>query len=183
MSLRTFAAFLARRRWPEPADNPAQHLPTVVSDSTERVRTERKPIMLVRNKQTGQTAYAKNSDEQIHTLVKLGVLEYVTEEQSKPAVPQARWSVGTSRFGDKIVLWLLTPCGERSPFTGEPKEAEAFFAPSYANCLPIPADVLQRYEAARNKEVAVTNATQAAKSAQRPVQAAVQQHWRYPSNY
>lgn len=86
--LRQFSAFLAGRRWPYPQDSPApKHAAGIgkAFDSTERERTERKKIMLVRNVQTGQTAHAKNSDEQIHTLVKLGVLEYVNEPPNQVA--------------------------------------------------------------------------------------------------
>jgi hypothetical protein len=115
-----------------------------------------------------------------------GLAEKYVPPAPEPAKP--KWYVGTDRFGDKALLWLVTPLGERVPFNGDPDNAENFYSRGYRHCLPIPRDVLELFRARTPLSPAQAEAVGEARRNELEKQQAAQREqnngprWQYPSN-
>jgi hypothetical protein len=139
----------------------------------------------IRIKSTGQTFYqVDNLIAQLFCAALPDVVERVVPPP--PAPKKAEWSVGTSYFGDKVVLWLKTPGGESVPYNGSPEGAEKFYAQNYKHCLPIPPAVLQLYAARRPRPQDAAQAERERLAREQSAAAAAEQNhgqlWTYPSN-
>jgi hypothetical protein len=175
----SFLKWLVNRRFPAPVD-PKQDLPIVKSTARARMEGTTMLIRFLTGPRMGQTDHAEKS-QTTKLLIDAGMIEVV--EPPAPERARPKWHVGTTHFGDKTVLWLVTPViGERVPFTGAPEDAESFFGLNYGHCLPIPEQVLQAYSAARGHQEKVTVANEAAKHAPQPTQENARR-WNYPTNY